>query len=86
MHSSRHPLNFKHIDYEIREKDLVYFKNSIDQGCIRKANQTGKSRWNYLIKFESNLVELEIYYNSKNIRSFQCGCGAKSPENIANMH
>jgi len=79
VHSSRHPLNFEHIDYEIREKDLVYFKNSIDQGCIRKANQTGKSRWNYLIKFESNLVELEIYYNSKNIRSFQCGCGAKSP-------
>lgn len=79
MHSSHKPINFEYLDFEIREKDLVYFKNSIDQGCIRKANQTGKSRWNYLIKFESNLVELEVHYNSKNIKSFVCGCGAKSP-------
>ncbi|MBK6546543.1 MAG: hypothetical protein IPG12_14895 [Saprospiraceae bacterium] len=82
MKSVKPNLIFDLLEYEISDIDLEYFKTSIDQGCVKKVNQLSSSKWLYLIRYDSSLLEIEVIYNKNSIKLFQCACGAKSPSKI----
>jgi hypothetical protein len=80
--TSKSNLNFDFIEFEISEKDLDVFKNSIAQGCIRRVDQISLNKWHYLLRADDRLLEIELSYNKNNIKQFHCACGARSPGKI----
>lgn len=79
MSSGRRNLkNFEEFEYGLSDKERAQFSRAIESGAVVKVNQLGASHWAYLLKSNDQLLECEITYNQKSIKTYSCACGSKS--------
>lgn len=69
--------NFEEFEYALSEKERAQLNRAIASGAVVKVNQLGASQWAYLLKSNDQLIECEISYNQKSIKTYSCGCGSR---------
>ncbi len=64
------------LEEQLDERQFVKIKTAIRSGAIRKAIEKNKNHWLYVIKHDFHLLECELHYSVKSVRSAICSmCG-----------